>query len=596
MHSAPFWFAVFRRTRVLSCTLLFVFLSVVFVDTLHAAPPFPQNLGNGLDKLVQTKVPAYFNSGVEAQGTAMAALAITDDQGRVLVRVNPSAGSAKKPAIKISSLRNSLAASIPSFRVTAVDLKYHGLGVMDAFVALEDVTTVATFPGVRSVILELKPYHHRARGTSNHAAESSALHAVSGDTFTKIGTAFDQGVTQHRVDQINQYYNPSAAVDYEGQGMSIGFLSDSYANITTSSRSAARDVTNFDLPGDAGNPVNTQPVVVLQDYTSGGTDEGRAMVQIGYKMAPKARLAFASADFGEVGFADNIRALAGIPGYTYDDAIQQGFAADTICDDVGYYDEPYFQDGIIGMGINDAADYGVAYFSSAGNDIGINGYESDLRWVPNGSGLTAADNTALAGTNIDLTGVPPELYAGGFHNFNPVPWQLDVAQTVNASNSVLTVLQWNDPYDQNTTPIYVQPPIFTGNGTITNSTPVDFTVPAVLAQGTLYELDANADPGSGVDVTVTIKDPDGNTIVSQDNTVDEVVRFFAPVTGANYTISIGRYASTIGPFHITLYETTGFPAGTGISTDVNLLVFRADTGAFLPNSSLDSNNFATNEP
>ena len=36
------------------------------------------------------------------------------------------------------------------------------------------------------------------------------------------------------------------------------------------------------------------------------------MIQIGYKMAPKARLAFATANLGEVGFANNIRALAGI--------------------------------------------------------------------------------------------------------------------------------------------------------------------------------------------------------------------------------------------------------------------------------------------
>ena len=116
-----------------------------------------------------------------------------------------------------------------------------------------------------------------------------------------LGTVFDQGVYQHRVDQINKFYNPNAKQDLEGDGISIGFISDSYGDSTA-------DVNNFDLPGSPSNPVNKQPVVVLQDLP--GTNEGRGMVQIGYKMAPKARLGFATANGGEVNFANNIRALA----------------------------------------------------------------------------------------------------------------------------------------------------------------------------------------------------------------------------------------------------------------------------------------------
>ncbi len=104
--------------------------------------------------------------------------------------------------------------------------------------------------------------------------------------------------------------------------------------------------------------------------------------------------------------------------------MQQGFKADVICDDVGYSDEPFFEDGIIANAVDDVSAAGVSYFSSAGNDIGTYDYDSDYRNVPN-------DSDALDGTNINLAGVPTNLYQGGFHNFNPNPGEQDVAQTVN---------------------------------------------------------------------------------------------------------------------------------------------------------------------
>jgi hypothetical protein len=585
------------RVRLLNLSVL-VSLSLAAVSAASAAAP--ENLGNGLGKLVESHLAlaglddaarakaAPYDGHRTPQEARLAAQAITDSQGRVMVRVNPDG------TVPIATLASTLGTSLASFQSTAVDSRYRRIGVMDAFVSLDDVARLATAPGVRSVVLELKPRISRAA-----PAAGGSPHVMPGDTLNKLGTAFDQGVVQHHVDQIDRFYNPSAASDYEGAGMSIGFISNSFGD--TSGPTPAEDVANFDLPGAANNPAgNTQPVVVLQDDGGGSDDEGRAMVQIGYKMAPKARVAFATANFGEVGFANNIRALGGMPDYVYPPATQQGFAADSICDDVGYYDEPYFQDGIIGQGVNDVAAFGVAYFSSAANDIGINGYDSDLRWVPNGTGMSAADgNTALVNTNIDLTGVPPELYAGGFHNFDPNLGEQDVAQTVNIasnSNEPPTVLQWNEPYDQSSQPVLVEPPVFVGNGTISNAQPeVSFTVPATLTEGTLYQLDSDADPGSGVDTIVTVLDPDGNPVVDhQDTEVDEVARFFAPVTGANYQIVIDRYSNTTGPFTVTLHATNGFDGPT-VSTRISLLVFDMN-GQYVPDDALTTNALATNEP
>jgi hypothetical protein len=555
---------------------------------LAAAAPLPANLGNGLDKVIQakSKIPAFQSSQASEQGNAIFDSAITDAQGRVMVRVNPAVVN-KKPLLSIHALADSLTASIGSAEVKSIDDGYRGVGVMDMWVAIDDVPALATTTGVRSVILEIRPLH---------SAGIPDTSAANGDAFVKIGTTFDQGVTQHRVDQINKLFNPAAPVDYEGQGMTIGLLSNCYAANTV--HPATLDVTNFDLPGDPANPVNTTPVFVLEDdpvcISGGKDDEGRGMVQIAYKMAPKATLGFATADDGEVEFANNIRALAG-----FGPSVQPGqtFAADTIADDVSYFDEPFYQDGIISAGVDDVTAAGVSYFSSAANHIGTNGYESEIRLVPNGTGLTAAaGNTALVNTNIDLTGVPTNLYAGGFHNFNPVPGQIDVAQTVNvaANNTVRTVLQWNDPYDQADTGT-VGGQIYANTGTYV-SAPVVFdetSTPPLppFTQGQGYQIVEQHTSGD-FDAIVTLIAPDGTTVLTQDTGVDETVIFVAPQTG-QYKISFNHFGTTAGDFSFVINTAT---FSTTVMSDWNLLAFRTDTGAYVPTSSLTTNNLATNEP
>ncbi|QBB69670.1 hypothetical protein ELE36_04365 [Pseudolysobacter antarcticus] len=602
----------YQHSRVRSSALLACASLAVFAAPVFAAQPVPQNLGNGLDKIVASNVAvaglkgaalqaaAPYQGFVTEQAQSMDALAIKDANGRYLVRVNPS------PNKSAAALTSSLPSQIASLEVTAVDNSYRHVGVFNAWVAPADVAALANSTGVRSVILELQPRHAHSSTPNNAQAAAPEPGAVIGGTYKRLGTTFDQGVFQHGIDKINQYYNPAATADWEGQGMSIGFISNSYNAHTTSVQTglpdphpASIDVTNFDLPGDPSNPVNTQPVVVLQDDLSDGTsdDEGRGMIQIGYKMAPKAQLAFATANTGEVGFANNIRSLAGIPANLYPG---QTFAADTICDDVGYFDEPYFQDGIIGAGVNDAVAFGVSYFSSAANDIGTNGYDSELRWVGNGTGNTSATNTALVGSNINLATIPTGLYAGGFHNFNPVPGALDIAQTVNVigqTNNSPTVLQWNDPYDQNTAPNFTAT-LLTAPGDIedpSTSASQTFNVTASITAGSLIEVDSTANAGSTFDSIVTVKDPSGNVVIGpQDTGTDEIVRFFAPVTGTGYSVVVSHYAAAIGTYTVTVRTASGF-TGNSISTDVNLLVFDMN-GNYLPNSSLVSNNFATNEP
>ncbi len=566
----------------------------------------PKNLGNGLDRLVAsnaaikqaatkgTKVTTVLGADgkkyTSQENASLATLALTEKtSGRVLVRINLNG------AMKADEAKAAWTAAIPSLQITAMDPAYRGVGVMNAYVSLDDVPTLAQSRGVTSVVLELKP---------RHAKRGHGVGGTPGQNYPNLGTFFDQGVIQHRVDSISQYYNASAPVDYEGQGLSIACISNSFN--ANAGHPASIDVTNNDLPGNGSNPVgNTNPVFVLLDDLSSTSsdDEGRGMCQIVYHMAPKARVGFATANTGEVGFANAIRGLAGINSADFPNASSDGFAADVICDDVGYYDEPFYQDGIIGAGVNDVAAAGVSYFSSAANDIGVNGYESVIRVVPNdptgSGGLTfAAGNQALKNTNVNLAGVPANLYAGGFHNFNPTgdSTKQDVAQLVNVvtSNSVPTILEWNDPYDQNKG-VTLGNQIYGNSGTYVSS-PVVFDststppLPAFNA-GQAYVVTEKATSGT-YDAIVTVIKPDGSTLLTQDTGVDETVVFTAPVSG-NYKLSFDHYGTTTGSFTFTVNEAS---ITQYVASDWNLLAFRTDTGAYVAASSLVTDNIATNEP
>ena len=119
-----------------------------------------------------------------------------------------------------------------------------------------------------------------------------------------------------------------------GAGQTIGILSDSYDTDTTAPTTAAQDVANGELPG-AANPCGYATPVTVQADSPGGTDEGRAMAELAHNLAPGAHLAFATAENGELDFANQINQLRTVNHAT------------EIVDDVSYLDEPFFQDGPI---------------------------------------------------------------------------------------------------------------------------------------------------------------------------------------------------------------------------------------------------------
>ncbi len=148
------------------------------------------------------------------------------------------------------------------------------------------------------------------------------------------------------------------------------------------------------------------------------TDEGRAMLQIVHVVAPGAALAFYTADNSEADFANGIGALATA-------------GATVIADDTGYYDEPFFQDGILAQAIDAVYVKGVAYFSAAGNKFAAvlrePPHRVSLRRVPERTPRSSLLNfdTSGATTTPALPVTIPELFPGEF---------------------IALIVQWDQPY------------------------------------------------------------------------------------------------------------------------------------------------------
>lgn len=184
-----------------------------------------------------------------------------------------------------------------------------------------------------------------------------------------------------------------------GAGVRVGVISDSINLVGTG-------IAGSQATGDLPATVN-----VVDEGAAGSSDEGRAMAEIIYDMAPGiTTMDFASGtDGGATTKANNIAAL-----------VTAG--ADVIADDIFYITEPFFQDGQVSQAVDTAVANGTAYFASAGNRA-RQSYEA-----------TYADN-------------------GGLHDFDPGAGT-DTRQTIaNVPNNAFfqLSLQWAEPWGNATT-------------------------------------------------------------------------------------------------------------------------------------------------
>ena len=269
--------------------------------------------------------------------------------------------------------------------------------------------------------------------------------------ITNTGLVTSQADIALRAIEARQVHN------VDGSGITIGVLSDSFDALS----GYAGDVTNGELP---------LGINVLDDINS-GSDEGRAMLQLIHDLAPGANLAFHTAFQGEVDFANGILEL------------QNDGNCQVIVDDVIYFSEPFFQDGIIAQAADQIVENGGIYFSSAGNS-GKDAYEG-----------TNGYSTAIYQVNFFGTPINYQLY-----DFDPSQGA-DYFQAISVpGNATIQLsLQWEEPFFSISGPpgaqtdldifIFGSDAVTNNQNSITvNSTPLAFSVANNIVSGEPIEI------------------------------------------------------------------------------------------------------------
>lgn len=157
----------------------------------------------------------------------------------------------------------------------------------------------------------------------------------------RVGSVTSAGDIVMRVDELR------AGFGVDGSNIRIGVISDSLINVAAS-------VATGDLPTDV-IIVNGRDGSDLFD----AIDEGRAMAELIHDLAPGAILMFHTGFPMSLDMIEAIRALTAA-------------GAHIIVDDIGFFLEPYFEDGPVAQAVQEAIDAGVLYVTAAGNDAESN--------------------------------------------------------------------------------------------------------------------------------------------------------------------------------------------------------------------------------
>jgi hypothetical protein len=288
------------------------------------------------------------------------------------------------------------------------------LGLQHPAVYLNDVGGWLPLQSLEAAAAQAEVHSIRAALSRTHAGSvTSQGDYAQGTSVLRGNTGLDgTGVT---VGILSDSYNCYATYSADGvpAGGNAGYASNGFT------ANAAKDQSTGDLPASPAS-INILEEAPCLEYgaplTLPAGDEGRAMMQIVHDVAPGAKLAFHTAVSSEADFANGIKALAAA-------------GAQIIADDVTYFDEPFFQDGLLAQAVDSVNAAGVAYFSAAGNSAS-NGYDNTApsfataSTTPAGEQLMNFDTTGGTTQTALVVGIP-QLAPGEF---------------------ISIVLEWDQPY------------------------------------------------------------------------------------------------------------------------------------------------------
>jgi hypothetical protein len=306
---------------------------------------------------------------------------------------------------------------------------------------------------------------------------------------------YQQGSAPNQSDQALAADVARSADNLTGAGVKVGVISDS---VNEYGGGLASSVASGDLPAN---------VQVLGDLPEGGgTDEGRAILEEIYDIAPGASLAFDTAGDTQQSLASAVTAL-------------QTAGCKVIIDDESFEQEPDFQPGVIDAAINRAVAGGVTYVTAAGNS-GTAGFEQAASFVPanDGSGdelINFSGSSANPATTMTLS--------------------------VNGQAPDDITLQWDDPYDG-----------------VTGHVKADLTFTLLSADGTqvMYSSTDNAfDTGVPVQTITDVQPGTYQVEIAAVNTpTANLPGYYEFVGGQNFTSFVTQYSGT----HTTVFGHAAF--------------------------------------
>lgn len=315
----------------------------------------------------QRKISSHLLYGMKASGGKAVAVGVKtpqsailpDANGRVLVDIRGNVTKSLIKAIEAVGGRviyssvpaKSIRASVPMKKLEVLaarrDVRQIGpaIGAYTQRVQSEGEPKIQFTPNALvsvnpKLLASLKPgFQDRAQKIAAQlsklvaqAGKRGATPNATGDNPSPVNTAGD---IAHRANEARDFFGVN------GAGVKVGVLSDS--------------VDFLDQVQAAGNLPEVTVLPGQSGLGEGNSGEGTAMLEIVHSIAPGAQLFFATAFTSDASFADNIRAL-------------RAAGCDVIVDDVFYFNEPPYQDGIIAQAVTDVTNDGALYFSSAGNE------------------------------------------------------------------------------------------------------------------------------------------------------------------------------------------------------------------------------------